>query len=83
MKRDLTDRAAELQLLRRIHTNHEATVTRAWWAGEEEVEEQRFISSPQVTQEVSSRAINQSPPLCPSILMLPALFSLCLAAKLC
>ena len=73
MKRDLTDSTAQLWLLRRIHTNHEATVTRAGWAGEE-MEEEGFISSPQVTQDVSGRATSQPPPLHPRVLMLPALF---------
>ena len=67
MKRDLTDRAVELWLPRRIHTNHDATVIRVGWAGVEEVEEERFLSSPQVTQEVSGRAINQLSQTIPTI----------------
>lgn len=45
MKRDLTQSTAEL-CLQKNSDKHEATVTRAGWAGEEEVEE---VSPDQIT----------------------------------
>lgn len=73
-QRDCTDRDAELSLPRRIHTNNEATFTSNGWAGEEEVEEQRFVCLPEVTQGVTAKATHQLLPLSPSVLMLPDLF---------
>lgn len=55
----------------------------AEWAGKEEMEEERFISSPQVTQEVSGRSMNQLFPFTPgSCCSLPSSW-LCLTAKPC